>query len=334
MPLIFLILFGSFSVNAETFWITTELLKVDWREGCLTTANCAHPRFKIQEELLTLSDERTVSWPISEHFVQDAPRVLVSEWRSGKPEDVSVSCQVVGTDTMYGFPRTCDKTSSVRVFQATDSETPIHTRSRRHNMETTDEKGKSIIEIRGKCFNATLTIEKHTERCPTCPDPNDMTIIGQELPDELSVFSASILAPLRGEDRLMHIGMLALAAIAVCTSAAFGCLLVAFMRQKNFSRSTRQISVKPRYHLPYSPALVKTDDESRYDMPWELHRNLGYWQTKSDTATTTSPLDSSSSIGTGRYNYRSTMPPPQTRIYHHISPNSSIGAHDSGLESV
>ena len=29
-----------------------------------------------------------------------------------------------------------------------------------------------IVEVRGKCFNATLAVQKHVQRCPWCPDPN------------------------------------------------------------------------------------------------------------------------------------------------------------------
>lgn len=50
-------------------------------------------------------------------FIQEAQRSLVSFWPSGKPEDVSISCQVVGTDPTYGFPRVCDQTASNRIFQ-------------------------------------------------------------------------------------------------------------------------------------------------------------------------------------------------------------------------
>ena len=79
-------------------------------------------------------------------------------------------------------------------------------------------------------------------------------------------------------------------------------------------------------------------------MPWEQKRPLAYYHHLATAklgseATTTSPLDSASSLG-APFSYRTSsgagmVPPlPQTRLYH-VSPNSSVGAHDdSGLESV
>ncbi|VDO64580.1 unnamed protein product [Heligmosomoides polygyrus] len=338
------------TVRAESFWMTAELLRVDWREGCLTTAGCSQPRFKILEDLLPLTEKISISWPVSEHFVQvrgttfrtasDSSRSFVSHWTNGKPEDVTLSCQVVGTDPTYGFPRVCDQTPSIRVFQERIVE--AFGRNRRHQTTPTplseEELGKKLIEIRGKCFNATVAVQKHIERCPWCPDPSDVTLIEQRMPEEPSVFTASILSQLKGDDRILHVSVLVLAGIAVLASVGFACVLVAFLRQK---RTHRQISVKPRYH-PYSPSTCKTgDDENRYDMPWEQTRPLTYWLSSSKSeATTTSPLDSASSLGAPSsivppYSFRSGCTIPQTHLYHHISPNSSIGAgHDSGLESV
>ncbi|VDO33458.1 unnamed protein product [Haemonchus placei] len=328
---------------ADSFWMTAELLRVDWREGCLTTAGCSQPRFKILQDMLPLTEKISISWPVSEHFVQDSARAFVSHWTNGKPEDVTMSCQVVGTDPTYGFPRICDQTPSLRIFQERDMEAFMG-RNRRHQTTTTvplseEDLGKKLIEIRGKCFNATVAVQKHTERCPWCPDPSDVTLIEQRMPDEPSVFSASILSQLRGDDRILHVSLLVLAGIAILASAGFACVLVAFLRQK---KTHRQISVKPRYH-PYSPTSCKTaDDENRYDMPWEQTRPLTYWMSSSSKseATTTSPLDSASSLGAqssiiAPYSFRSGCTIPQTHLYHHISPNSSIGpGHDSGLESV
>ncbi|KHJ86177.1 hypothetical protein OESDEN_14081 [Oesophagostomum dentatum] len=179
-------------VLAEQFWMTAELLRVDWREGCLTTAGCSQPRFKILEDMLPLSEKISISWPVSEHFVQDHARSFVSHWANGKPEDVTLSCQVVGTDPTYGFPRVCDQTASIRVFQDGVVEafcddlitSMFQGRNRRHQTTTTtplpeEELGKKLIEIRAKCFNATVAVQKHTERCPWCPDPSDVTLIEQ-----------------------------------------------------------------------------------------------------------------------------------------------------------
>ncbi|PIO57408.1 hypothetical protein TELCIR_21183 [Teladorsagia circumcincta] len=94
-----------------------------------------------------------------------------------------MSCQVVGTDPTYGFPRVCDQTPSIRVFQERIIEAFVG-RNRRHQTTvqtplSEEELGKKLIEIRGKCFNATVAVQKHTERCPWCPDPSDVTLIEQ-----------------------------------------------------------------------------------------------------------------------------------------------------------
>ncbi|KAK6016320.1 hypothetical protein OSTOST_18198 [Ostertagia ostertagi] len=321
---------------ADSFWMTAELLRVDWREGCLTTAGCSQPRFKILQDMLPLTEKVSISWPVSEHFVQDSARPFVSHWTNGKPEDVTMSCQVVGTDPTYGFP------TSLRP-NPVDSRVPrayhrgicgefetfrFPGRNRRHQSTTQtplseEDLGKKLIEIRGKCFNATVwPYKKHTESLSCCvgslgrdsdrtkgvhPLLNPIT-----LPDEPSVLSASILSHLRGDDRILHVSVLVLAGIAILASIGFACVLVAFLRQK------------------------------RYDMPWEQTRPLTYWMSSSSKseATTTSPLDSASSLGAqssivAPYSFRSGCTIPQTHLYHHISPNSSIGpGHDSGLESV
>ncbi|CAJ0597455.1 unnamed protein product [Cylicocyclus nassatus] len=323
-------------ISAESFWMTADLLRVDWREGCLTTAGCSQPRFKVLEDMLPITEKISISWPISEHFVQDASRSFVSHWTIGKLEDLTLTCQVVGTDPTYGFPRVCDQTATIRVFQEEVAET--FGRNRRHQDMTTisepeEELGKKLIEIRAKCFNATIAVQKHTERCPWCPDPSDVTLIEQKLPEDTSAQSTSILSQLKGDEKFLHVCVLLLASIAVLASLAFACVLVAFLRQK---RTHRNISVKPRCQ-PYPPSACKVaEDDNRYDMPWEQTRPLTHWLSSSSKseATTTSPLDSTSSI-VAPYSFRSGCTIPQTHLYHHISPNSSIGpGHDSGLESV
>lgn len=41
--------------------------------------------------------------------------------------------------------------------------------------------GRMIVELRGKCFNATLAVRKHLTRCPWCPDPNLHIVVGQQV---------------------------------------------------------------------------------------------------------------------------------------------------------
>ncbi|CAJ0597468.1 unnamed protein product [Cylicocyclus nassatus] len=278
--------------------MTVELLRVDWREGCLTTAGCSQPRFKVLEDMLPITERISISWPISEHFVQDASRPFVSHWTKGKPEDLTLSCRVVGSDPTYGFPRVCDQTATIRVFQEGVAEASDRNRHHRNMAPTTmmpeEELGKKLIEIRAKCFNVTIAVQKHTERCPWCPDPSDVALIELRLPEDNPALSTSILSQLTRDEKLLHVCILLLASIAVLTSLGFACVLFAFLRQK---RAYRCISLKPR-HQPYSSTCKAAEDQNRYDMPWEQTRPLTHKLSSSSKseATTTSPLDSVSSL--------------------------------------
>ncbi|CAJ0597593.1 unnamed protein product [Cylicocyclus nassatus] len=285
------------AIMADTFWMTADLLRVDWSEGCLTTAGCSHPRFEILGDMLPITEEIAISWPISEHFVQDTSRSFVSHWARGKPEDLNLRCQVVGTDPLYGFPRVCDHTASTRAFP--DGIDEILERRRRQATVTTttamseEELGKRLIEVRARCFNATVAVEKHTERCPWCP--LDVALIEQRQPeDPSSALSTSIFSRLKSDDKILYASVLILAGISILASMGFACVLVALLRQK---RSHRQFTAKPRYQ-PYPPSSRKTsEEENRYDMPWEQTLPLTYCLSSSSKSTTTSPLDSTSSFG-------------------------------------
>lgn len=39
-----------------------------------------------------------------------------------------------------------------------------------------------LVELHSRCFNVTLTIQKHLKRCPWCPDPNlHIVVAGQQV---------------------------------------------------------------------------------------------------------------------------------------------------------
>ncbi|GMT19723.1 hypothetical protein PFISCL1PPCAC_11020 [Pristionchus fissidentatus] len=348
LPLLLLLLSAAAAAalsagSQEGFWITAELLRVDWKEGCLTTGGCSHPRFKIVKEIQSMKEKVSISWPVSEHFVQESSRQFVSHWSSGIPDEVTLSCQITGNDPVYAFPRVCDQTAASKPFRGTGSD-DVFGRYRRHDglvVETIEaDERRKVIEVRGRCFNATLVVQKHTERCPWCPDPAALSIIANELPEEAQISSASALLGL-SDAQLLHVGLFALGLLTVVITCLLCCFIIAYCRQKTTIKK-RSVSVKPRHTYIY-----QQDDERRYDAPWEQQsgRPLTYGLfsnsnscSKSETNTTTSPLDSSSSIGF--YSHRPLVPPPSTRIYHQIgSPNSTstLGGSphdDSGLESV
>ncbi|GMR43131.1 hypothetical protein PMAYCL1PPCAC_13326 [Pristionchus mayeri] len=331
------------TVQQEVFWITAELLRVDWKEGCLTTGGCSHPRFKIVKEIQSMKEKVSISWPVSEHFVQESSRQFVSHWSSGIPDEVTLSCQITGNDPVYAFPRVCDQTSASKPFRGAGTD-DVFGRYRRHEglvVETIDaDDRKKVIEVRGRCFNATLVVQKHTERCPWCPDPAALSVIANELPEEAQINGSTAALLGLSDSQLLQAGVFGLALLTVVISGLLFCFVVAYCRQKS-SLKKRSVSVKPRHTYVYQP-----EEERRYDAPWEAAgRPLTYGlfnsnSCKSETNTTTSPLDSSSSIGFYSHRALVAVPPPSTRIYHQIgSPNSTstIGGSphdDSGLESV
>lgn len=52
----------------ESFWLTAELVSVEWRKGCLTTGGCAEPRFKLTETNIINNEQISISWSILNDF--------------------------------------------------------------------------------------------------------------------------------------------------------------------------------------------------------------------------------------------------------------------------
>lgn len=42
--------------------------------------------------------------------------------------------------------------------------------------------GKMVVELKGKCFNTTLAIQKHERLCPWCSDPSEFAVVRQVNP--------------------------------------------------------------------------------------------------------------------------------------------------------
>lgn len=50
--------------------------------------------------------------------------------------------------------------------------------SEKHSFETENlNSGKAFVKLKGKCFNSTVEVQKHMERCPWCPDFNNAALI-------------------------------------------------------------------------------------------------------------------------------------------------------------
>ncbi|VDD97323.1 unnamed protein product [Enterobius vermicularis] len=52
------------------YWITLELLNIEWKQGCLTTAGCADPRFEVIKNNVVTDEKKTTSWPVTEKLPQ------------------------------------------------------------------------------------------------------------------------------------------------------------------------------------------------------------------------------------------------------------------------
>lgn len=60
------------SSDASTsYWLTTDLLSIEWKKGCLTTAFCHEPKFQLIHTLASPSRENVqINWPVTEDIVQ------------------------------------------------------------------------------------------------------------------------------------------------------------------------------------------------------------------------------------------------------------------------
>uniref|UniRef100_A0A0M3JFU3 FBA_2 domain-containing protein n=1 Tax=Anisakis simplex TaxID=6269 RepID=A0A0M3JFU3_ANISI len=103
------------------------LLSVEWKIGCLTTAYCARPQFRLTTTNHASTESNSITWLVTEDIVQvsnkyqlenaDQARPFISHWIRGEPSDLSVACEIIGADPKYGFQRTCDFTPTVAIFR-------------------------------------------------------------------------------------------------------------------------------------------------------------------------------------------------------------------------
>uniref|UniRef100_A0A8R1HRV5 C2 domain-containing protein n=1 Tax=Caenorhabditis japonica TaxID=281687 RepID=A0A8R1HRV5_CAEJA len=290
-------------VSAKPFWLAADINTIEWQEGCLTTVLCSHPRFQLLKDLLPVSERASISWPVTDQFLEHTVAPFITYWPSGRIEDVSLSASVVGVDTTYGFPRTCDQTPAVRIFPtdiyelAAESEEPAENKT---------------IHLKAKCFEATITVTKYTERCPWCPDPKEFYIsslsndIQQHINLEQSALESGIHSFVgmfynSSTSESLQVGICLLAALAFFSSLAFSIMLVIYLKTKKTAhRNSVSVNVQPRL-IPCNSRCEEYD--TRYDMPWDQQRPLTYWMSKS---TVTSP----NSLRSEAYQTYRIPPPP------------------------
>uniref|UniRef100_A0A914LEG2 C2 domain-containing protein n=1 Tax=Meloidogyne incognita TaxID=6306 RepID=A0A914LEG2_MELIC len=177
------------------FWLSVEINSVEFRKGCLSTALCHRPTFKLSQTMTLNGQTVMMSWPMeggAETLLQkDILHPFISHWTIGEPEDVSFGCQIAGTDPSFGFARICDEASAKRIFQEENVKQNILKNVRREESSFYEENHPNspinnqnsqiiLIKMNGRCFNATLSIKKYLERCPWCLDPNlDIKVVGE-----------------------------------------------------------------------------------------------------------------------------------------------------------
>uniref|UniRef100_A0A915PJL5 DOMON domain-containing protein n=1 Tax=Setaria digitata TaxID=48799 RepID=A0A915PJL5_9BILA len=227
--------------SRTSFWITVEPVSVEWANGCLVAAGCADSRLTLSEWNL-VSDERiSSSWSIHENF--DSSHMFVSYWSKGRPADITFNYEVEGADPIYGFSRTCDSTRTIRLFdnkhQLMSKSTEDSVTSAKISLQQFD---KITLNLTGKCFNSTVIVQIYESTCPWCSCGDGYAIVGQLSESE----SREFLYHVNNSDALVDLGLLGLSAIAVATSAAFSCVLIAYLRERrsNFEKGTRRCEMK------------------------------------------------------------------------------------------
>uniref|UniRef100_F1LC12 C2 domain-containing protein n=1 Tax=Ascaris suum TaxID=6253 RepID=F1LC12_ASCSU len=228
---------------------------------------------------------------VTQDIVQDHSRPFISYWTRGAPNDLSVACEVIGSDPKYAFQRTCDYTPAVGIFRdALLQNTSYVARKTQISSRLRDlNKGKMVVELRGKCFNATVTVQKHIDRCPWCAEtttaPYVVVIPKTEVPRKMT--GESML-----EERLELVGVSILATICVLSATAFACLLVAYLKQRSNVESREN-------EKTYVANLMKVDSPFRnsnqieYDNAWDKKSKFVHWPSSSSNATVSTRAASS-----------------------------------------
>uniref|UniRef100_A0A0N4VPV5 Conserved plasma membrane protein n=1 Tax=Enterobius vermicularis TaxID=51028 RepID=A0A0N4VPV5_ENTVE len=258
----------------------------------------------------------------SKSFQEHDLRTFTSYWKAGLANDVSVSCEVVGIDPKYKFPRICDATSESRVFTFDNKQN--------QSSVPTEVDGKVVVELYGKCFNVTLSGQKHEKRCPWCKEHSDYAY-----PEESSTW----LQKLKRFDPFV-ISTLLFLFISIVTVIM---LLHQCAKTYRMKQSSNIYNKKCRlYHEPPNriihPLRINEVEETKYETPWEnqhYHPVPYYRLGARGDATVTSPVDSSLTNATTVSDYGLSSKSTFTNN-RRFSPSSSFqGRHDdSGLESV
>uniref|UniRef100_A0A0N4Z790 C2 domain-containing protein n=1 Tax=Parastrongyloides trichosuri TaxID=131310 RepID=A0A0N4Z790_PARTI len=148
------------------FWITGDVLSIQWKRGCLSSERCTNPRFQINAQLIDDPDIQRLDFPLS---TANSRKINFNNYfPKGRPELLMLSMKVVGIDPLYNIPLDCDKTINIRAFDIGSKDN--------FKMVLEDEEDRpSIIELQAKCFTAVIQIKKYESLCPWCPKPEEVT---------------------------------------------------------------------------------------------------------------------------------------------------------------
>uniref|UniRef100_A0A183EFS5 Conserved plasma membrane protein n=1 Tax=Gongylonema pulchrum TaxID=637853 RepID=A0A183EFS5_9BILA len=202
--------------------------------------------------------------------------------------------------------------------------------------------GKLVIDLTARCFNSTVAVEKHEDRCPWCIEYHDDTVINQQYPEETKIGFMQFVS----NESYLNILVIGFALATALSSALCAFLLFLYIRQKK----TAAQAVPRKCCQPYSrtghlsAAVVHVEspsdsaESSRYDTPWDRkYRPLPRWTSCRSNASSASPPDTSSTTtGSSSQHSKSTKVIIGNVLHEVDSPDSSIyeRPEDRGLGSV
>ncbi|KAL4003609.1 hypothetical protein ACH3XW_8310 [Acanthocheilonema viteae] len=303
------------------FWLTSKLENIEWRKGCLTTAGCAQPRFQLALLNVITNEKLSKSWLITPKLMQERQRIYVTHWSDGNPSDIQISCEVIGVDPTYGFPRICDSSTSVNIYE-NEEKKRLQERS---DIISSDIDGKIFIKLTARCFNSSIIIEKHEERCPWCIEYSDDTVINQQYPEDLK----SGFVQFVGNESHLNILLTAFALTTALSSALCAFTLYLYIRQKK-SRDLSARKCQPRGeigapHIMHIESPNGLAENTRYDIPWDRkYRPLPRWTSSRSNSSGASPPDTSSTFTTSSQHSKPTKVIVGSMLHQIDSPNSSI----------
>ncbi|KAK0428250.1 hypothetical protein QR680_010693 [Steinernema hermaphroditum] len=238
-----------------------------------------------------------MSWPItSEETIQNQSRSFVTFWTEGSVQDISLSCEISGIVPQHNFARICDQSNQIRISESTTeahllNQSRVDTNSQPLNPEDDLAKGK-LLELKGRCFTATLLVQSHTESCPWCPDTQHIAPGNDQ---QIEIFGYFI----QSDECWYILAILVLSVVTVIMIAIAVYQFVVHWRLKSQQpRYYQKASPNPYIigqHSPVSNDVIRiTGSGLRYDTEGQANSDRS---SRLSTISNFTPLDSSSVKG-------------------------------------